>query len=85
MRDSVCLLTLREVKRFENYDILPNCCEHRHTDVAGAIQLVKSDTHREYGSDFNLHAVIEQDNNNRVWKNKDSGTRSLRVKQLVSL
>ena len=75
----VCVLSLTELGRLENWGLLPACKCHRHISAVEAIQGVREDVYRAL--DSLPFAVIEQTSNGRVWKKKPSG--GYMVRQLV--
>ena len=75
----VCVLSLAELGRFENWSLLPACKHHYHIPTVEAIQGVRDDTYRAVdGLPF---AVIECSSNGRVWSKKSS--QGFMVRQLV--
>jgi hypothetical protein len=77
----VCLLSLEELGRLNNYDIMPRCSEHRHLSLQEAVDGIKADTYIAVGEDKDINAVVEQWSNNRRWAGRESA--GYQVLQLV--
>ena len=77
----VCILSLEEVGRLENYNELPRCIEHHHMSPTEAVKGLESDLLVAVGVEQGLFAVTEQWSNNRTWRGRESA--GYQVMQLI--
>lgn len=70
----ICVLSQREVGRFNNYHQLPNHSEHVHVSWQQAVKMVQADTYRMVGKDQQGECegigITEQSSNDRVWRSR---------------
>jgi hypothetical protein len=75
------MLSLREVKQLENYDMPPCCWHHRHITFAEALAGVREFRLRVVGE--GTRRVCQADSNQYVWRVRPSGL--VKVRQMVPL
>lgn len=88
-RIKICVLSVEDTARLENFGHWPRCQSHKHVTIAEANQMVRDDSHRWVGGTDTMVAtpvtmITPTYLEGRTWKNKPvGGPQGMKVRQFV--